>query len=111
MTASSSKQRLSNELLSRAWIGDAVLSLWARLKILKDDGQLDGEKCIRMTSNQFLSTIKEPSELEAEIGKVYEDSGLDAAFDFIEQSVLPAFERQEKNRRKRSPANAGTGAR
>jgi hypothetical protein len=44
MTASSSKQRISNEVLSWAWIGDAVLSLWARLKILKEDGQLDGRK-------------------------------------------------------------------
>jgi dsRNA-specific ribonuclease len=109
MTASLSKQRISNEVLSRAWIGDAVLSLWARLRILKEDGQLDGEKCIRMTSNQFLSTIKEPSELEAEIGKLYQHSGLDAAFALIERSVLPAFERQEKNRRKRNPVKPGTG--
>jgi hypothetical protein len=58
---------------------------------------------------QFLSTIKEPSELEAEIGKLYQHSGLDAAFALIERSVLPAFERQEKNRRKRNPVKPGTG--
>jgi dsRNA-specific ribonuclease len=64
-----------------------------------------------MTSNQFLSTIKEPSGLEAEIGKVYQDSGLDAAFAFIDESVLPAFERQERNRRKRNSAKARTDSR
>src|SRR5690349_3899697 len=86
------------DLPMRAWIGDAVLTLWARLKILKDDGRLDGEKCTRMTSNQFLSALGDPTKVEAEIGTVYLQHGVEAAFDYIERNLLPLFERQEHNR-------------
>ncbi len=85
----------------QAWIGDAVLSLYARLKILRDDGILDGPKCVRMTSNQFLGAVGEPTRVEAEIGRVYEKSGLEAAFGWIETHLIPMFERQEANRLRR----------
>ena len=87
-----------------AWIGDAVLSLYARMKILREDGRLDGEKCVRMTSNQFLSAIGEPTRVEAEIGLVYEQAGLHAAFAFIEEHLIPVFERQEEKRQRKLPA-------
>ena len=98
---------LSTEQVSQAaWIGDAVLSLYARSKILREDGRLNGEKCVRMTSNQFLSTIGEPTRVEAEIGRVYQHAGLQAAFAFIEEYLMPVFERQEENRRRNLPANS-----
>lgn len=54
-----------------------------------------------MTSNQFLAGFGEPSEVEAELGRVYEQGGLESAFRWIEERLLPLFERQEQNRRRR----------
>lgn len=94
-----------DRLQSDAWVGDAVLLLWARLHILQAEGRLDGPKCIRMTSNQFLSAFGEPTAVEAEIGRVYLNYGERAAFDWIESRIAPVFARQEENRlrRKRGP--------
>lgn len=91
--------------VNQAWIGDAVLALYARLKILREDGRVDGEKCKRLTSNQFLGTFGEPTKVEAEVGRVYARDGLQAAFQWIEQHLLPLFERQEANRVKRYSPN------
>jgi len=88
--------------VNEAWIGDAVLALYARLKILREDGRVDGEKCKRLTSNQFLGTLGEPTKVEAEVGRVYARDGLEAAFQWIERHLLPLFDRQEANRTKRS---------
>jgi dsRNA-specific ribonuclease len=87
--------------VQEAWIGDAVLTLYARLKILREDGKLDGEKSKRLTSNQFLGTFGEPTKVEAKIGGVYQAQGLQAAFGWIDAHLLPLFERQEENRQKR----------
>jgi len=84
-----------------AWIGDAVLALYARLKILREDARVDGEKCKRLTSNQFLGTLGEPTKVEARIGRVYAAEGLEAAFTWIDKHLLPLFERQEENRQKK----------
>jgi hypothetical protein len=91
---------------SEAWIGDAVLLLWARLQILQADGRLDGPKCIRMTSNQFLSALGEPTAVEAEIGRVYLQHGERAAFEWIESRIAPVFARQEENRLRRKGGSA-----
>jgi len=90
------------QVLKDAWIGDAVLSLYVRRKILREDGMTDGPKAERMTSNQFLSGLGEPSEVEAELGRVFERSGLEAAFTWIESQVMPVFERQEAKRLRRT---------
>jgi dsRNA-specific ribonuclease len=90
------------KLLEQAWIGDAVLSLYARSKILREDGRQDSAKFTRMTSNQFLGALMDPAQAEAEIGRIYQAQGLDAAFAWIEQHLLPLFERQEENRRYRA---------
>jgi hypothetical protein len=87
---------------SDAWIGDAVLSLWARLRILRDDGTVDGPKLIRMTSNSFLGALGEPTSVEAEIGRAYRAGGEVAAFEWIEREIAPLFDRQEENRLKRT---------
>ena len=89
------------QILQEAWVGDAVLSLYVREKILREDGKVDGEKCVRMTSNQFLSAFGEPSEVEAALGRVYQRDGLAAAFAWIEAQLLPRFVQEEENRRKR----------
>lgn len=75
-----------------------MLSLYARLKILREDGALDGGKCIRLTSNKFLGCIGEPTRVEAEIGQRFEREGLAGAFAWIEEYLIPMFERQEQNR-------------
>jgi hypothetical protein len=85
-------------LVQEAWIGDAVLTLYARLKILFEDGRVDGAKAVRMTSNQFLAALGEPTKVEAELGRVYARGGLTEAFAWIEERVVPLFEKQEANR-------------
>jgi dsRNA-specific ribonuclease len=89
------------ELQKDAWIGDAVLSLYARLRILDEDQALDGEKFARMTSNQYLSLLGEPTATEAAIGRAYREGGLDRAFAWMDTHLLPLFERMEANRLKR----------
>jgi dsRNA-specific ribonuclease len=96
----SSTQR--EQILREAWLGDAVLCLYAREKILREDGRVDGERYIRMTSNQFLSSFGEASEVEAILGRVYAAEGLAAAFRWTEQELMPTFEKQEANRKKKS---------
>ena len=93
---SSSDRR--RQILEEAWVGDAVLSLYARRRILQEQGMVDAERFKRMTSNQFLAGLGEPSEVEAEIGRVYAAEGLEAAFRFIETRLMPLFERQELKR-------------
>jgi hypothetical protein len=89
------------QLQADAWIGDAVLALWARLQILRVDGMVDGPKFLRMTSNQFLAAFGEPTSVEAQIGRVYREGGEAAAFEWIETNVVPVLERQEENRLRR----------
>jgi hypothetical protein len=95
------KEERLDQMLKEAWIGDAVLCLYARQKILREDGRIDSDKFGRITSNRFLSVIGEASEVEAEIGRVYQRDGLDAAYVWIEQRLLPHFRKQEINRLKR----------
>ncbi len=97
------RERLRNE----AWIGDAVLELFARERILEANGAADGSKAARMTSNQFLSAFGEPTAVEAEVGRIYRTRGLPGAFEWIEERLIPLFERQEGNRRRRSGATRG----
>ena len=94
MTAIDRRRRM----LEQAWIGDAVLCLYCRTRILTNDGALDGDKFTRMTSNHFLTIFGDPSEVEAEIGRVYTDDGLQAAFDWIETKLMPKFDKREAKR-------------
>ena len=94
------------QILKEAWTGDAVLTLYAREWILRTDCDIDGEKAVRLCCNRFLATFGEPSEVEAEIGRVYEDQGLAPAFAWIEARLLPNFLKQEEKRRKPDPPRA-----
>ncbi|MEM0969540.1 MAG: ribonuclease III domain-containing protein [Verrucomicrobiota bacterium] len=89
------------ELRQQAWIGDAVLSLFARRWILAEKGAMDGELHTRMTSNRFLATFGKPTEIEARIGTIFEDEGLDAACAYIQTEILPRFLAQERKERGR----------
>ena len=95
------KRDRRSKILEEAWIGDAVLTLYVRLRILREDGAIDGDKSMRMSSNRFLGAFGEPSEVEARIGRVYTNAGLEAAFDFIQTELMPLHEKQEAGRRLR----------
>ncbi|MDE3199205.1 MAG: hypothetical protein KGN84_22840 [Acidobacteriota bacterium] len=86
------------QILEDAWLGDAVLSLYARRHILTTGGAVDSARFERMTSNRFLAALGEPSEVEAEIGRAYTKGGLEAAFAFIDLKLMPLFRRQEEKR-------------
>ena len=95
------------QVLQQAWIGDAALALYARLRILAQDGGIDGPKAERMTGNQFLAALAEPSEAEARMGRVYAAEGREAAFVWIETHLMPIFERQEAKRGNKSVRSIG----
>jgi len=97
-------KKVDEELMrerEEAWVGDAVLALFMRRLILAEQGCMDGEMFIRCTSNDFLRHIGNPTSVEAQIGRVYEEFGLQEAFDWIEHQLLPVFRVQEKNHQQR----------
>ncbi|QOY88045.1 hypothetical protein IRI77_35810 [Paludibaculum fermentans] len=89
-------------VLRDAWVGDAVLCLYARELILREGGEVDGAWYTRMTSNQFLGQLGEPSEVEARIGRAYQGGGLAGAFAWMDENLLPLYRRQEAKRMKAS---------
>ena len=88
------------EKRSLAWIGDAVLALYARKWILKQNDisiKERAEAFQSMTSNEFLSYHGEPTQVECTIGQVYEKDGLNSAFNFIETTLMPIFLKRKSN--------------
>lgn len=79
-----------------AWVGDAILALYVREWILRTHGQMDGEMFVRFTSNDFLRCAGKPTSVEAEIGRTYQQAGLQAGFDWIETNLYPHFIKKEK---------------
>ena len=86
---------------AEAWVGDAILALAAREWILRKKGTTDGAMQARLTSNQFLAAIGNPTGVEAKIGRIYWEQGLDAAVDYVETDLVPLFLKQERNRDRR----------
>ena len=82
-----------------AWIGDAVLALFARQFVLRERDTMDGEWFTRLTSNDFLSAFGNPTRVEASIGKLYQEGGLDGAFEWMEANLIPMFRKQISNKR------------
>ncbi len=82
-----------------AWVGDAVLALFARQFVLRERGSMDGEWFTRLTSNEFLSAFGNPTRVEASIGRLYREDGLQAAFDWMDAQLVPLFRKQVGNRR------------
>jgi len=82
-----------------AWVGDAVLALFARQFVLRERGSMDGEWFTLLTSNDFLSAFGNPTRVEASIGELYQKEGLQAAFVWMEAELLPHFRKRLANRR------------
>ena len=82
-----------------AWVGDAVLALFARQYVLRERKSMDGEWFTRLTSNDFLSAFGNPTRVEASIGKLYQDGGLEAAFFWMDAHLVPLFRKQIAARR------------
>ena len=81
-----------------AWIGDAVLALFARQFSLEERGSMDGESFTRLTSNDFLSAFGNPTRVEASIGRLYQEGGLDAAFAWMHAELVPMYRKQSGKR-------------
>lgn len=81
-----------------AWIGDAVLALFARQFVLRERQTMDGEWFTRLTSNDFLSAFGNPTRVEAGIGRLYLEAGLEAAFSWMEAELVPLFRKQVAKR-------------
>ncbi|MFA5257815.1 MAG: ribonuclease III domain-containing protein [Opitutales bacterium] len=83
-------------LREQAWIGDAVLALYARRWIVANaPADADRSELFRrMTCNHFLSALGEPTKVEARIGRIFEAEGLDAACAWMEREVLPMYLKQ-----------------
>lgn len=82
-----------------AWIGDAVLALFARQYVLRARNSMDGEWFTRLTSNDFLSAFGNPTRVEASIGRLYQQGGLDAAFEWMDANLIPLFRKQIAHKR------------
>ncbi len=82
-----------------AWIGDAVLALFARQFVLHERGEMDGEWFTLLTSNDFLSAFGNPTRVEASIGELYQSEGIEAAFAWMEAELIPHFRKRLANRR------------
>lgn len=86
-------ERIEAERAS-AWIGDAVLALFARSWVLEERGKMDGELFTCLTSNDFLSAFGQPTKVEARIGEIYRAEGLDAAFAWMEAEFIPLLRKR-----------------
>jgi 23S rRNA maturation mini-RNase III len=85
-----------------AWVGDAVLALFARRWILQQTNISSKERADvfqAMTSNEFLSHFGEPTQIECDIGILFENKGLTEANHYIETHLLPSFiKRRRQNK-------------
>lgn len=90
------------QMRNDAWIGDAVLALFARswlLQIVQGENSKDRNRLFELwVSNQFLSSFGEPTSVEAAIGRTYASGGLPAAFAFIEDNLLSRFVQTARKR-------------
>ena len=97
-----SPQKAAEEekLREEAWLGDAVLELYVRAWVLRREGKMDAEMKRRFTCNGFLTCFGAPTKVEARIGVIYKEEGLEAAFAWVEKELEPLFLKQEANRRR-----------
>jgi 23S rRNA maturation mini-RNase III len=91
---------MNEKVRNLAWIGDAVLSLYVREWLSPSIEQtLPDRNALHelFTSNQFLSSFGEPTAVEAEIGRIYLEQGLAAAFVHIRTHFAERFLRHARN--------------
>lgn len=91
---SQSKENQIREEREKAWIGDAVLCLFARKFVLRERNCMDAEWFTHLTSNGFLSALGNPTSVEAKIGGIYAEQGLEAAFAWMDENLIPLFRKQ-----------------
>ncbi len=87
---------------SLAWIGDAILALYARKWILKQSSIQAKERASvfqSMTTNEFLSHWGEPTQVESRIGKIFEEDGFEKAMHYIEANLLPIVIKRQKQKK------------
>ncbi len=92
---------MSGNVRDSSWVGDAVLALCARKWIIaheKDLGSTRHNLFRDMTSNDFLASFGSPTEVEAELGRIFEADGLAAAQAHFETRFVPVFIKQQRNR-------------
>lgn len=97
LSAMGKKAEAEAALRSEAWIGDAVLELFARNWLLhRDDlgGRHRDAWLAELVSNRALAGIGEPTRVEAEIGRLYRDRGIEAAFERIRERMVPVWEKR-----------------
>ena len=85
----------ARELRDLAWIGDAVLALYAREWLLRQPPHplfTRQEQFVKFTSNSFLQAIGEPTWVEAQIGQAYQDGGLEAGYAYSNDKLKPLFQ-------------------
>lgn len=91
---SQSKENQIRQEREKAWIGDAVLCLFARKFVLRERDCMDAEWFTHLTSNGFLSALGNPTSVEAKIGGIYAEQGLEAAFAWMDENLIPLFRKQ-----------------
>ncbi len=74
-------------LRQEAWIGDAVLELYVREQILREDAARNDSRRISLVRNSFLNRLGQPTRVEAEIGRLYQTQGLEAAYAWIRDQM------------------------
>lgn len=80
---------------AQAWVGDAILALYVREWILSfNGGAIDGALFIEFTSNNFLRLTGNATGVEAIIGRVFKQGGLEAAYAWIEENLRPRMEQR-----------------
>jgi hypothetical protein len=94
---------IENTSRGEAWVGDAVLALYARRWLVRNApkkmSDADRQQVFELfVSNQFLSSFGEPTQVEAAIGRKFEQEGLTAAFAYIEKSFLDSFRKSARKR-------------
>lgn len=94
------KKSPEEKIREEAWLGDAVLGLYAREWLLEKRGRIDTAGFVAFTSNQFLSGLGEPTQVEAAIGRAYAANGLAGAFSHIEKTIVPLFLKHEARRQR-----------
>jgi dsRNA-specific ribonuclease len=95
-----SKENQIREEREKAWIGDAVLCLFARKFVLRERQAMDAVWFTHLTSNGFLSAFGNPTSVEARIGEIYREQGLEAAFQWMDETLVPLFRKQMANKKK-----------
>src|SRR5258707_3869819 len=96
------------QMRNDAWIGDAVLALFARswlLQTVQGENSKDRNRLFELwVSNQFLSSFGEPTSVEAAIGRTYSSGGLPAAVALFPDNPLIRFVRTPRKQRVNFPA-------